>query len=163
MNMIKPLLSTALVLSMLCPCAYAQSKIIPNYDQLVTALQQGENVRAMIYLDQCQLKKRGKLFLADITGAFTRMDFTQFGYYKVLTDQGKDRYAAAASYTTMTEHRDYGLITGYARIRIFDDNTGEFHVSHYDAKTLELRDEMNFICKVASSKAEGGMVLYQFS
>lgn len=163
MNMIKPFLSAALVLSMLCPYAYAQSKIIPNYDQLVTALQQGEIIRAMIYLDQCQLKTGSKKTLVDMAGAFTRIDFAQFNHYKVLTDEGKERFTAAASYSTMVEHKDYGLILGYARIRIFEDNTGEFHVAHYDAKTLMLKDQMNFICKVAASKTEGGIVLYNFS
>jgi hypothetical protein len=145
--MIKQFFSGTLILSMLCPAVYAQSKILTTYDQLLSALQEGNNVRAIIHLDKCQPKKIKIMEgdpLPDVSGAFTRIDFIQFSYYKVLTDQGRERYTAAASYSTMTEHRHYGLTRGYARIRVFDDNTGDFHAAHYDAKTLKLKGEVNY-------------------
>lgn len=106
-------------------------------------------------------KKYPVVYPPDLTGVFTRMDFLLFNYYKVPTDHG-ERYTVAASYSTLVEHRYYGLIRGYARIRVFDDNTSEFHVTHYDAKTLEPKGEMNVVCSIGDAKT-GGVVLYNFS
>lgn len=151
-----------LILGLLLIClvnvVYALSPLY-NYDQLLLALKQGSDVRAIIDLDRCHLlQSKGEQ--PDLSGAFTRMDFKYFSFYKVPVANGQTRFAAATSYSTLVEHRQFGLVYSYARLRIFDDNTADLHIAHYDAKTHALKDQMDFSCPVGNPSHADGVMLY---
>lgn len=142
---------------------YAATKLIVNYNQLVEDLRQGENIHAIISLDKCQPVTQTKSLKdnPDTSGGFTRINFDIFSFYKVQVDDQHQRYAVATSYTILTDHRVFGPVYGYARLRIFDDNTAEFHLAHYDPKTFVLKAEMNFNCRISNGNDQNGVALYE--
>lgn len=158
----KKILTTLFPLTLLITTAHASPSTLTTYDQLLQALHQGENVRAIINLDKCTNKSKTKTAAEnpDVTGAFTRMDFKLFSYYKIPVDKQTMRYTIATSYSTLTEHRTLGLVYGYARLRVFDDGSAEFHVANYDPKTFEQKAEMNFICHLSNGVEDNGVALY---
>lgn len=129
---------------------FAASKIITDYVQLVEALRQGDNVHAIIELDKCKLQSNSLSAASpDLTGGMTRINFDIFSYYQVEAPGGKLRYAVATSISTLTEHRQFGVVQGYARLRIFDDGLAELHLAHFDPKTYEQKSNINYVCALS--------------
>lgn len=129
--------------------AYAGNPL-GNYQELSKALQQGDDVVGIVHFDNCKTSKPSPVN----QGASTRVNFTIFSNYKVPVN-GINRMTIATSYSMLTEHRDLGTILVFGRLRIFEDNSSEFHVAYYDAKTHELKNATDYTCEVGTAAASG--------
>lgn len=142
---------------------FAASPSLTNYEQLLQAVHQGSDVKAIIYFDKCTLKPLpGAKMLkpeTDNGGASTRINFSIYSHYKVKTETGLERYAVATSNTILTEHSALGLVYAYGRLRVFEDNSAEFHAAYYDAKTYEFRGGANYLCRISSGNDENAIFL----
>jgi hypothetical protein len=121
-------------------------ELLTSYNSLVASLHSGEDVKAIIYLDGCHLKSGGPL-PAHLSDAVGRINFNVFSDYNVM-EEGKTRRAVATSFSMLTEHYAYGPVTAYARVRVFTDNSVEYHVSFYDPKTYEQKASTDFLCSI---------------
>jgi len=122
----------------------------------VEALRQGDNVHAILELDKCKLATA--VTPPDMTGAMTRMNFDVFSYYKVVMPNGKLQFAVATSSNLLVEHRQFGVAQGYARLRVFEDDSAELHLAHFDPKTYEQKSDINYLCQL-----NNGMRVYDDS
>ena len=151
------------LLTLCAGSAQAASKNLMTYDQLLQAVQQGDDVRAIINFDKCTLKKAEGKSVADTSvdtsGTSSRINFTIFSHYKVPVNN-QEKFTIATSQTILTEHRVFGPVYAYGRLRVFEDNTGEFHSAYYDPKTYELKGAANYICRLGNGVDQGGIELF---
>ena len=100
--------------------AFAYQHRLDSFGHLLSALRAGDDVRAIISLDKCQkLANSTDTNQEDLTGVIVRMNFSIFNHYKVPDNNNQLRNTIATSYSTLTEHRDFGPVQGYARLRVF--------------------------------------------
>ncbi|MBX3708798.1 MAG: hypothetical protein KIT56_08950 [Gammaproteobacteria bacterium] len=148
-------------------CVHANTKLLVNYNQLLQALDQGDDVRAILYLDKCTLKKSGNTKILnsklDTERASMRMNFNIYSHYKVKVDAQHERYAIATSNTILTEHRDFGPVYAYGRLRIFGDNSAEFHAAYYHPQTYELKGEADYLCQISNDSDQNAIDLFDSS
>ncbi|RDI42689.1 VirK family protein [Aquicella lusitana] len=149
-------------LTMAVSAAYAAPKTLTNYEQLLQALEQGDEVRAIIHMDKCTVNKADVKGAADIGGSSTRINFTLFSHYKVPVN-GQEKYTVATSQTLFTEHRAFGPVYAYGRLRVFEDNSAEFHAAYYDPKTYELKGAVNYNCHLGNGADQNSIVLFDAS
>lgn len=123
---------------------YANTIQLSSFDQLVDSLRQGDDVKAVISLDDCQ--KVGQSTKSNsLSGAFVRVNFNVFNYYKI-KDEGKNNFAVATSTAMLIEHSALGPVQTYSRIRIWDDNSISMHVSYYDPRNYDLKLSSDYLC-----------------
>jgi len=153
----KKMMSHIILSSLVMSPAFA-SRMLDNYDALRQAVEKGDDVVAIVHLDQCKAEGvKGKMSDSTVNPS-TRVNFNLFSHYSVNTDQGA-KETIATSTTILTEHRTFGPVYAYARLRVFQDNTVEFHTAYYDPKTYEQKSMVNYKCFVVNSP-ETGVVLY---
>jgi hypothetical protein len=147
--------SSSLVFVALLSCAaHAAPKNLNGYDQLLQSLHQGNDVKAIIYFDQCSVAGNASNNPRPASGADSRINFNTYLHYKVKDGQ-QEKFAIATSISILTEHRTLGPINAYMRVRVFDDNSAEVHEAYYDAKTFEAKGVMDWACQVGN-----GLMLY---
>lgn len=153
-----------LICSFLATAIAATPKALTSYAELLQALHQGHDVEAIIYFDKCSIKRNSSTkqipLGVDISGADTRLNFTIYSHYKVNTNGQQDKMAVATSLNILTEHRDFGPVNAYARLRIYEDNTVDFLTSYYHPTTYEQKASATYLCSVSNGGDQNGVVLY---
>jgi hypothetical protein len=137
--------------------ANANPVAIKNYTDLVTAVESGQDVRAIVRFDRCIAKQRTDT--SHYIGASTRINFDRYSHYKVkVGNELKD--AVATSMTMMIEHPNGEFLYDYGRLRIYGDNTADFHAAYHDPVTNKLTYSMDWVCPVTDNAAQSGVVLF---
>ena len=134
---------------------FASTQTVTTYKQLLNTLQQGKGVKAIVYLDQCTPRTKMQNNM-DEENTFTGFNIDIFSHYKVKINDQQERFALATSKTILTEHRTFGPVYAYERLRLFDDNSAEYHTAFYDPKTYELKGSMDYSCSLNNNS----IVLY---
>lgn len=154
--------AASILACLLSASVFAAPKQLNNYAQLLDALAKGDNVKAVIHFDKCKMKKNGLNTHFHETAASTSINFNVFSHYKVLTDD-EMKYTIATSNTILTEHSLFGPVYAYGRLRIFEDNSAEFHAAYYDPRTYEARAMVNYTCSIGESVDQESIALYDTS
>lgn len=150
---IKSILLTLLVSS----TTYAAPTVLSGYNALLSTLQQGSEVRAIINFDGCFAKDGTRAQLPpNMVGG---MNFSTFNHYPVQIDPEHKKYAVAASITQMIEHPSFGFVANYVRLRVFADNTVELHSAYYDPTNYQQKRAANYTCKIGEKMEDSGVVL----
>lgn len=127
------------------------SKLLPSYSDLFSAVSQGNNVRAIMYMKKCSPT------MAD--DAIAGMNFTVFNKYQVDVDNQKQD-VIATSITMMTKDSQLGPVYVYVRLRIFADNTAEIYNEFLDPTTYKEVRSRTVTCKISNGHDENGVMLY---
>lgn len=159
--------SLVLIAAGLSGCVFAANvsaapKLLTSYDQLLQSLHAGEDVRAIIYYGKCAVKAGGKAAVNPADGADSRFNFNIYSHYKVVVDK-QEKYTIATSNTILTEHAVFGPVYAYGRLRVFEDNSAEFHAAYYDPKTYEVKGGADWICQLSNGADNNGINLYSDS
>ncbi|BCA94534.1 hypothetical protein TUM19329_08950 [Legionella antarctica] len=157
-----------LVLSLSINNANALGTILTNFIQLVRAVENGDDVKAIIRFDNCDL--RDEFFSSQfqgqirrrLEGASTRFNFTKYFHSKErINEQLRDTVT-----TSMTNHIDLPLGTGelwtvFGRLSVFDDNTANLHVGLFDPQHKN-RLNIEWDCDISNGRDDNGLVLFDF-
>lgn len=137
---------------------------ISNFNQLVQAVEQGDNVEAIVHIggNQCVPQTvnntiQAKKFSNEAQGV-TRINFDVFSHYKVTLPDNSVKDTVATSFTMHIEHPGLGLLEDYGRLRVFADGTAEFHAAYYDPVSNQKKIEMNWLCHYG--QPNDGLVLF---
>ncbi|STX43781.1 Uncharacterised protein [Legionella donaldsonii] len=153
-----------LLLSLVTHAVSAQTTLISNYSQLVTALERGDDVKAILHFDKCHLDPNSAAahILPKLKGASTRFNFNEYTHYKLqIDDQEKD--IIVTSITMLIEHPHGEFWNNYARLRIFEDNSAELHIAYYDPLTDEKQLGMDWSCHLSNGKDGNGIMIFDAS
>lgn len=151
----------ALLTCLFMTSANAIPRLILTFDQLVKAVEVGDDVKAIIHLDRCQITdpKVQSQISQNIDGASTRMNFTKYLHFK-----GKVNGQLKDTVTTTSEsvvEQSTGIFwTIYGRLSVFDDNTATFHIDYYDTPDKKSQLVVDWDCEISNGKDLNGLYLY---
>ena len=150
-----------IVMSVTAIAADAATKILTNYDQLLQALQQDDNVSAIIHFNHCSATVPAGVKKTDVDPGDTtkRLNFNVFMHYKAIL-QNQQHYTIATSNTILTEHHIFGSVYEYARLRVFEDNSVELYTAYLDPKTFEVKAKGTLTCQISNGNDQNGVVLF---
>jgi hypothetical protein len=148
-------------ISVLCLCAanaFAVTTNIKSFSELVSAVENGSDVKAIIHFDKCSSKQRMANFV-EYSGSSGRLNFDRFSHYKV-TVGNELKETVATSMTMMIENANGVLSNNYARLRIYADNTADFHATYNDPLTNKSTFTMDLVCPFSANVEQSGVVLF---
>ncbi|QMT59445.1 hypothetical protein [Legionella sp. PC997] len=137
---------------------------ITNYLQLVAAVESGNDVRAIIHFDNCEVK--GPELQAQIRkqldGATTRFNFTQFFHGKKnVNDHLMDTVTTSMKIFIESSSGEFLTLSG--RLSIFEDNTATLHVDFFDPILHKQKLVVDWFCAISNGEDNNGLVLFNFS
>jgi hypothetical protein len=150
---------TGMTVLFLCAAnAFAVTTNIKNFAELVSAVENGNDVKAIIHYDKCTSKQRVANFV-EYTGSSGRLNFDRFSHYKVTV--GNEVKETVATSTTMSiEHPNGVMSNDYARLRIYADTTADFHVTYNDPLTNKSTFTMDLACSFSANPEQSAIVLF---
>ncbi len=128
--------------------------LITTYNDLLTTLTQGKNVKGILALHHCTSENK-----AQIKEMYGSLNFTHFNAYEM--EEGKK--VIATSTTMLIETKQSGPVYNYVRLRIFTDNSAEVLSEFLDPKTFKVQRQSTYACTLSDSKIQGGVNLYNVS
>jgi hypothetical protein len=138
--------------------AFAVTTNIKNFAELVSAVENGTDVKAIIHYDKCTSKQRIANFV-EYSGSSGRLNFDRFSHYKVTV--GSEIKETVATSTTMSiEHANGTMSNDYVRLRVYADSTADFHVSYNDPLTNKATFTMDLVCPFTANAEQSAIVLF---
>jgi hypothetical protein len=147
-----------LLLLNLLSSAFAAPKLISNYQDLVSNLSKGDEVRAIFLINKCTTDQK----TANDNNIIAGMNFTQFNKYSIQANN-ESKNIVATSFSMMTEHSRYGLTYNYIRLRVFEDNSAEILSEYFDPKDFSRLGLIVFNCQLSQEPSQEGVTLYDLS
>ena len=136
---------------------------LKSFDELMTALKAGKNVKAVIYYGKCKLFSEG-VEEAESPNAIGGMNFDTYEYFDSSVFKGKRPSFVTTSETILINHRFYGYVNNYVKIKINIDNTVEIKAQYlknrkFSAKYKVVMDE-TFKGAINDGTNDAGIYLY---
>jgi hypothetical protein len=160
MNILKSIV-LGVLLSLSITSAYALKTILLNYTQLVKAVEFGDDVRAIVHFDNCDLMdpENQNQIIRNQDGVTTRFNFTKFLHFKIrINSQLKDTVTTSiVSYLDMTTGEK---LTLFGRLSVFDDNTATVHVDLFDPMLHKNKLVIDWLCDISNGNDRNGLVLF---
>lgn len=157
-----------LFLSLVISSAHAEINLnrplLTNFAELVSSVEIGDNVIAIIHLDRCQIIKPEDQALKtqltqSIIGASTRFNFTQYLHYNPRTD-AESRDMVTTSMTTEVEQSTPGLYWAvFARLSVFEDNSATLHIDYFDPINHKSQSVLEWRCDISKGNDTNGLYL----
>ncbi|WP_454780421.1 hypothetical protein [Legionella sp. WA2022007384] len=137
---------------------------ITSFLQLVAAVESGNDVRAIIHFDDCEVTGSAlqDQIRRKLEGATTRFNFTQFFHGKVkIEDRTFD--TVTTSMKILIESSSGEFLTLSGRLSVFDDNTATLHVDFFDPILHKQKLVVDWFCAISNGEDNNGLVLFNFS
>jgi hypothetical protein len=136
---------------------------VQNFEQLMTALQSGKSVKAVIHYAKCKLFSDGKE-QPDTINAIGGMKLDTYEYFDASVFHGKVPSFVTTSETVLINHRSYGYVNNYVKIKISMNNTVEITARYlkpriFSSKFKVVMDE-TFKGKMNDGKNDGGISFF---
>jgi len=136
---------------------FGQTTQVKNFDDLLTRLVNGSNVKIVIKYAMTKLVINGNE--EDAPDAIGGMELSTYEYFGRGVVQN-DMAFIACSKTVLINHPFYGYVYNYVKIRIYDDNSAEIQVEYLDPKTYEVKMDEKFFAIINNGENEGGIYFY---
>jgi hypothetical protein len=125
----------------------ASPVLLKNYKEIVSALKHGQNVRAVIENDNCQLtESHGDVH--DSKGDFSGVEFNTFSNTHWAANN-VPKNGIVTSRTEVAKFESYNYRTH--TYKVFDDNTGEYTFTLSENPSKKLIESYTWTCKIDSA------------
>jgi hypothetical protein len=139
---------------------------ITSFGQLVSALDNGEDVRAIIHFERCLLINTTDPTIQEqintsISGVSTRFDFTKYLHFTTRID-GRTRDTVTTTMTSLVEQSTPGVFWEvFARLSVFGDetNTGTLRIDYFDPISHKSHLVVEWRCDISNGSDTNGLVL----
>lgn len=150
----------AVIFSTIGSCVFAANhKLITNYSDLLTALTQGDDVRAIITVNKCTSSSENS---KDFTDIYASLNFTTFNKYQLqISGQAKD--VIATSINMLVKSEQFGNVDNYVRLRVFQDGSAELFSQYLNPTTYAQLQAVSFNCHISNGQDQNAITLYDMS
>lgn len=155
-----PKLLIYLLSAMVASSSYALTTIITNYPQLVKAVEGGDDVKAIIHFDRCDINNQDfkTQFAQNLEGATTRFNFTKYAHFK-FRKNGQLTDNVETIMNSLQIRPSDQIKTTRGQLRVFEDNTSEVHIDFFDHQHNKLFDII-WTCDISKGNDDNGLILY---
>ena len=151
-----------LIIPLLVNVSLAQTQV-QNFEQLMTALKAGKQVRAVIYYGNCKLFSDG-VEQTESPNAIGGMSFETYEYFDSSVFKGKVPSFLTTSQTILINHPKYGYVQNYVKIKVRTDNSIEITARYLKPRKLSSKYKVvmdeTFKGKINDGTNNGGVSLF---
>lgn len=137
---------------------------ITDFSQLVAAVESGNDVRAIIHFDNCEVtgSKPQDQIRKKLDGATTRFNFTQYFHGKEnVNDRLTDTVTTSMKIFIQSSSGEFLTLSG--RLSVFEDNTATLHLDFLDPILPQQKLVVDWSCAISNGEDNNGLVLFNFS
>jgi hypothetical protein len=136
----------------------AQPHQLKNFDQLLFALRNGTEVRAVIYYAQC------KLIVDSVETkspeAIGGLSLSTFEYFARMSVRNPKAFVSS-SQTVRISHPRYGHVLNYVKLKIYDDDTVEVTARYLSPTTYQIVMDETFYGGISSENDNKAIYLFE--
>ena len=133
----------------------AEPSLISTYDDLLTTLTQGQNVKGILALHECTSQTN-----VPTPEMYGSLNFNNFNAYE-MSEGAQKKKIIATSTTMLIETQQFGPVYNYVRLRIFTDNSAEVTSDFLNPQTFKSEHKSIYACSLSDDKVKGGVTLYR--
>lgn len=159
-----------LVSSLSATSSFSYTKPIVSFDQLLTALNAGHTVRAVVNYDKCMLNvdskstpkgQAGRGSEVGMIGSFNFNDFSYDAIEPMLLNQPV-KYVITAKRSLWTETDNFYTAPEFSRIQIYSDNSAEVYVGAYKSAHASFNRfySESYTCQVSNGNDGNAITLF---
>ncbi|HCU5991888.1 TPA: hypothetical protein ACK8SK_002751 [Legionella pneumophila] len=137
------------------------NSLLTNFAQLVKAVEQGNDVKAIIRLDRCRITDPAlqSQLIQNLDGASTRFNFTEYLHFRTrINDQLRDTVTTVSS--KIFEYSPGVFLSVSSRLNVFEDNTATLRVNFYNPALGTSVLIIDWLCDISNGNDENGLFLY---
>ncbi|CAM2759901.1 hypothetical protein [Legionella worsleiensis] len=135
--------------------------LILSFNELVRAVESGNDVKAIVYLDRCRISDPAlqNQLRPNLIGASTRFNFTQYLHYRPRID-GQLKDTVTTVINSVVELPTPGVFWSvYGRLSVFDDDTATLYVDYYDPASKQSHLQIEWVCDISVGNDANGLLL----
>jgi methionine synthase II (cobalamin-independent) len=140
--------------------AFAQTKQLKSFDELMDALKTGKEVRMVVYYSKCKQisDNEEKEKSPDAIGG---MKIDVYEYFAQNAVKNKKAFVVFSESKLIEYPKgDEGYVYNYVKVRVFEDNTVKITARYIDSKTFEDKMDENFFGDINDGKNDKGVYFY---
>jgi len=137
-------------------------KQLKNFEELMTSLKSGKQVRMVVYYNKCKLisDNEEKDKIPDAIGG---MNLGVFEYFAKEAVKNKLAFVVASETKLIENPKGDGFVYNYAKIKITEDNKVKITAQYIDPKTFEQKMNENFFGEINDGKNDKAVYFYELN
>lgn len=131
----------------------AQTTQLSNFEELMQALNSGEEVRAVFHYKNCQLISDNKI--ADpnrVPDAIGGMGIDVYEYFAAGAIRNKEAFVVFSVSKLIENPIGEGYVYNYAKVKVYENNEVQIIARYIDSKTMEEVMDESFYTQVNDGK-----------
>ncbi|EHL30669.1 hypothetical protein [Legionella drancourtii] len=146
--------------------AYATAPLLINFTQLVAALENADDVKAIIHFDKCLVineknQATQTQIIKKFDGASTRFNFTEYVHAEErLTGELQDTVTTSIKISIESSTGVFLILFG--QLKVFDDNTATIHLELLNPVNQKKQLNVDWLCNISNGNDNNGLLLYDF-
>jgi hypothetical protein len=147
-------------LIMVVCCAMAQPKQIKTFNDLMTSLNQGENVRTIIHYAKCTLIRNNEL-QEKSPDAISGLNIDTYEYFARMAVRGNEKAFVVFSANHFIQNPiGSGYAFNYGKVKVEEDSKITITVTYVNPITLEETMNQKFYTQINDGKNDGGVLFF---
>lgn len=143
-------------LLMLVCTAHSQT-LVTEFASLMTALEEGKEVRAILHYAQCRLVVDGKETKSP--DAIGGMSFGTFEYFAAGAI-GNSKAYVTTSETVLISHPRHGYVYNYVKLKVYEDNAVDIVARYLNPSTFQIVMDEIFYAQMSSASENRGALFF---
>lgn len=136
---------------------------LKNFDEVLSALKEGKDMKTVIYYGKCKLFSEGKE-QEESPDAIGGMPVAAYEYFDSSVFKGKRPSFLAFSETVLISHKFYGYVYNYVKVKVVADGTVEITSQYLKPRRFSSRFKVvmdeTFKTKIDSGTGSDGVVFF---
>lgn len=153
--------SVLVVLFLITSTLFAQ-KQLKNFDELMTSLNSGKQVRMVAYYKKCKLISDNEE-QEKIPEAVGGMNLGVYEFFAKESIRNKLAFVVFSESKLIQNPKDDGFVYNYVKTKVTEDNKVKITAQYVDVKTFEIKMDENFFGEINDGKNEKGIYFYEFN
>jgi hypothetical protein len=135
-------------------------KQLKNFEELMTSLKAGKQVRMVVYYKKCKLisDNEEKEKVPDAIGG---MNLGVYEYFEKEAVKNKLAFVVASESKLIENPKGDGFVYNYVKIKVYEDNKVKITAQYVDVKTFEQKMDENFFGEINDEKNDKAVYFYE--
>jgi len=135
-------------------------KQLKNFEELMTSLKSGKQVRMVVYYNKCKLisDNEEKEKVPDAIGG---MNLGVYEYFAKEAVKNKLAFVVASESKLIENPKGDGFVYNYVKIKVYEDNKVKITAQYLDVKSFEQKMDENFFGEINDEKNDKAVYFYE--
>lgn len=153
-------ISSVLLLFFLISTTVFSQKQLKNFEELMTSLNLGKQVRMVAQYKKCKLISDNEE-QEKVPDAIGGMNLSVFEYFAKESIKNKLAFVVFSESKLIKYPKGDGFVYNYVKIKVSEDNKVKITAQYIDAKTFEIKMDENFFGDINDGKNDKGISFFE--